>query len=103
MIHPTKNTINQQILNLKKSILQFPELAFADILSTELLLGIVNASSSCRNRIYTPLVTLKTFIFQVLSADGSCRQAVGHVLSERLRQGQAASSAGQSHLKTLEI
>jgi hypothetical protein len=92
MIHHTKNTINQQILNLKNSILQFPQLAFADILSTELLLAIVNQSSSCRNRIYTPLVTLKAFIFQVLSADGSCRQAVSHVLSERLLQGQTANS-----------
>jgi len=41
---------------------------------------------------FTPLVTLKAFIFQVLSTDGSCRQAVSHVLAERLLQGQSANS-----------
>ena len=42
--------------------------------------------------LFTPLVTLKAFIFQVLSTDGSCRQAVNHVLSERLYQGCSANS-----------
>jgi hypothetical protein len=56
------------------------------------LLNIVEHSTSSRNRIFTPLVTLKAFIFQVLSTDGSCRQAVSHVLFERLHQGHSAIS-----------
>lgn len=34
-----------------------------------------------RERIFTPLVTLWTFLWQVLDADGSCRQAVGRTLA----------------------
>jgi hypothetical protein len=34
-----------------------------------------------RERIFTPLVTLWTFLWQVLSVDGSCRNAVAKVLS----------------------
>ena len=33
-----------------------------------------------RERIFTPLVTLWTFLWQVLDADGSCRQAVARTL-----------------------
>ncbi len=52
----------------------------------------IEHSESSRERIFTPLVTLKAFIFQVLSTDGSCRQAVNHVLSERLYVGKLANS-----------
>lgn len=34
-----------------------------------------------RDRVFTPLVTLWTFLSQVLSADGSCRDAVARVLA----------------------
>jgi len=37
-------------------------------------------------------VTLKAFIFQTLSTDSSCRQAVVRVLSERLIEGLSAIS-----------
>jgi hypothetical protein len=56
------------------------------------LQNIAQHSKSSRNRLFTPLVTLKAFIFQSLSTDGSCRQAVSHVLSERLLEGEAANS-----------
>lgn len=39
-----------------------------------------------------PLVTLKAFIFQVLSDDGSCRQAVAGVLVDRIVDGQSANT-----------
>ncbi|EAR20493.1 hypothetical protein NB231_07065 [Nitrococcus mobilis Nb-231] len=45
-----------------------------------------------RDRIFTPLVVLKAFLFQVLSQDGSCKHAVARVLSERLQSGQSANS-----------
>lgn len=89
MSNSTKNSVILQIQRLKNSVLQFSDLPFADILSTEMLLNIVEHSSS----IFTPLVTLKAFIFQVVSTDGSCRQAVSRVLSDRLRQGQSATAS----------
>ena len=57
-----------------------------------MLQNIAQHSKSSRNRLFTPFVTLKAFIFQSLSIDGSCRQAVSHVLSERLLEGEAANS-----------
>lgn len=57
-----------------------------------MLQNIVQHSKSSRNRLFTPLVTIKAFIFQSLSIDGSCRQAVSHVLSERLIEGRTTNS-----------
>ena len=88
----TKKTVLHQIRQFKKSIFQFAHLPFADIMTTDVLEQIIEHSTSSRDRIFTPLVTLKAFIFQVLSTDGSCRQAVNHVLSERLYQGCSANS-----------
>ena len=45
-----------------------------------------------RNTVFTPLVTLKAFIFQVLGDDGSCKQAVASVLADRVCDGKAAIS-----------
>lgn len=92
MSYITKYSVSQQIRTFKKSVFQIPHLPFSDILSSEILLQIIAHSVSSRDRIFTPLITLKTFIFQVLSTDGSCRQAVSHVLSERLHQGCSANS-----------
>ncbi len=92
MPNHTKYSVSQQIRKLKKSVLQFSHLPFSDILSSDILLQIIEHSVSSRERIFTPLITLRAFIFQVLSTDGSCRQAVSHVLSNRLHQGQLANS-----------
>lgn len=88
----TKYSVSQQIRTFQKSVFQFSHLPFPDILSSEMLLQIVEHSSSSRDRIFTPLITLKAFIFQALSTDGSCRQAVSHVFSQRVHQGCMANS-----------
>lgn len=45
-----------------------------------------------RERIYSPLDTLRLFIGQVLSTDRACQDVVGRRLSERIAQGQSASA-----------
>ena len=40
----------------------------------------------------SPLITLKAFLFQVLSATGSCKEAVADILAERLFSGLEANS-----------
>ncbi len=67
MSNITKNTVLHQICQFKKSIFQFAHLSFADIMTTDALEQIIEHSTSSRDRIFTPLVTLKAFIFQVLS------------------------------------
>jgi hypothetical protein len=46
-----------------------------------------------RQRLFDPLVTLWTFLSQVLSADGSCREAVVRLLAWRVSQGLPPCSA----------
>ncbi|NOX75870.1 MAG: hypothetical protein GXP17_04500, partial [Gammaproteobacteria bacterium] len=79
--------------------LQLPELPFSEILSERSLQQIIEDSPRKRNRIFTPLVTLKAFIAQVLSADRSCRKAVSQVLAERISQGKKANSNKQPRSK----
>jgi hypothetical protein len=45
-----------------------------------------------RERIFTPAVTLWTFLSQVLDADHSCRQAVARVVAHRAAHGQRPCS-----------
>jgi len=68
-------------LRAKEKLRENPGLLFEDVLSE------VEIDEHCRalgytwrERIFTPLVTLWTFLSQVLSADGSCRDAVAQVL-----------------------
>ncbi len=70
MSNITKKIVLQQIRQFKNSIFQFSHLPFVDVLSTDALEQILEHSANSRDRIFTPLVTLKAFIFQVLSTDG---------------------------------
>ena len=45
-----------------------------------------------RERLFTPQVTLWTFLWQVLSPDGSCREAVSRLRAYLVMQGQQAVS-----------
>lgn len=91
-----KNTIkflrSQQIRQFKKSFLQNRGLPFFEILSTQWLTRFCEHTVGGRDRIFTPLVVLKTFLFQVLSGDGSCKHAVARVLTERLQQGMTSNT-----------
>jgi hypothetical protein len=85
--------ISDQINSLKQRFSQHPGLPFNDILSTPLLSGIVNQLKNYRDRIFSPLVTLSAFIYQVLSSDHSCRAAVARVLADRMAQGESSCSS----------
>lgn len=59
-------------------------------LSAEAILNAVVAEHYCwRERIWTPMQTLWTFLVQVLNPDCSCRAAVAHVLAEQAAQGES--------------
>jgi hypothetical protein len=53
---------------------------------------VVEEAGRWRNRLYGPLVTLKLFLEQVLSADQSCQDVVARGLSERVSLEQAPYS-----------
>jgi hypothetical protein len=87
MKNPIRILRSQQFNQFKKSFLQIRGFPFSDILSTDLLTRICAYNEGMRERIFTPLVTLKAFLFQALGEDGSCKQAVARILTERLQQG----------------
>ena len=91
MTNLIKTRIRWQIDSFKKSFLQFQNLPFDDFFPTETIEAIIAHTPQKRTSVFTPLITLKVFIFQVLSDDGSCQQAVAGVLVDRLSQGQSAN------------
>ncbi len=78
-----RRTRNPQITRFKKAFLQIQKLPFNDFFPSDVISDIIKLTRDRRGSIFTPLVTLKTFIFQVLSDDGSCQRAVGDVLKSR--------------------
>ena len=72
----SKKTIKQQIEKFKKSFFQSPNLPFNNFLADDDIADIIEHTSHKRTAVFTPLITLKAFIFQALGDDGSCKQAV---------------------------
>ena len=87
-----KIILRRQIQKFKASFFELSHLPFNDLFPSDLITRIMACSARSRDKVFTPLVTLKTFIFQVLSEDRSCKQAVASVLTERLQQGLSPNS-----------
>ena len=87
-----RSGIRWQIDNFKKSFLQFEKLPFNDFFPAKTIAAIIANTPHKRTSVFSPLITLKAFIFQVLSDDSSCKLAVASVLVDRLSQGQSANS-----------
>ncbi len=62
-----------------------------EIFSSQLI-SKINDSGSHTDKVFTPLVTLKAFLLQVLSDDASCKEAVARVQAERLQQALPTNS-----------
>jgi hypothetical protein len=78
---------------LRTGLLQEAGLPFADLLPTEQLDAFLRqCAQSARDSVFAPLVTLWTFLSQMLDADQSCRQAVARVLAFRAARGEPECS-----------
>lgn len=70
-----------RVLRAKEKLRENPGILFEDVLSEAEIDEHCRALGyTWRERIFTPLVTLWAFLSQVLSGDGSCRDAVARVL-----------------------
>ena len=77
-----------QFQSLFRSLVLDPTLLFAHVLSTEIIAQIVlQEIGETADRIFTPLVTLATFLSQILSDDHSCRGAVARLRAWRVAHG----------------
>ena len=89
MTHCIKKNVMNQIISLRIRFAQVQGLPFNDILSKDDLCGIIQEEAGrFRDRVYSPVVTLTTFLSQILSADHCCREAVSKVIAARIAQGQ---------------
>jgi hypothetical protein len=87
-----RSRIRWQIDSFKKSFLQIEKLPLNDFFPPETIEAIIAHTPQKRTSVYSPLITLQAFIFQVLSDDSSCKLAVAGVLVDRVSQGQSANS-----------
>ena len=70
-------------------------LPFTDVLSPERVQSLISAEGvEFRQSVFTPLVTLWTFLGQVLNPDHSCREAVARLIAFFVGQGERPCAAG---------
>jgi hypothetical protein len=68
-------------------------LPFQELLSPEFVAEALEAQGVWRREcVYTPEVTLQTFLWQVLSPDHSCRDAVAQLMATRVQEGRPRPS-----------
>ena len=73
-------------------------LPYRDLLDGEIVrVALLEEKLKFRVRMYTPLVTLWTFLTQVLDPDHSCRKAVSSLTAFLVSQGQPAASPDTSN------
>src|SRR5947209_18940092 len=88
MFNYAHGRLRHQLDTLRHQFLQEGGLPFADVLSADGLAGALREIQAAWNdRIYSPLVTLRVFLVQVLNADQSCRAAVARLIAHRVAHG----------------
>ena len=90
MEKPKRLSLHLQIRNFKNTFFQIGELPFKDIIP-ENLIKALRQSGNGHDTIFTPLVTLKAFLLQILNG-GSCKEAAATVLTERISNRYEANS-----------
>jgi hypothetical protein len=85
MPQSTRHWISRKVDELRHT----PQLPFHDLLPPDTVTQVLEANQvRFRDRIFTPLVTLWTFLSQVLSPDHSCRAAVARLIAFRVARGE---------------
>jgi hypothetical protein len=85
MPQSTRRWISHKVEELRNA----PELPFRDLLDPNAVARVVEQNHvTFRERIFTPLITLWTFLSQVLSLDHSCREAVARLIAFRVARGE---------------
>ena len=79
---------------VRQQLATTPGLPFSEHLPAKLIHDTARrVGCAFRQRVFTPAVTLWTFLSQVLDVDHSCRQAVARLLAFRTAQGQRPCSS----------
>jgi hypothetical protein len=88
MLHSIGRTALTQVQNLLQGFLQDSARPFGSVLTVQDIVDRISQTciATC-DRIFTPMVTLCTFIRQIHSDDPSCRAAVARLNATRVAQG----------------
>jgi Transposase DDE domain len=87
MPQSTRQWISRKVDELRSA----PQLPFHDWLEPDTVAQVLDDNQvTFRDRIFNPLVTLWTFLSQVLSPDHSCREAVARLIAFRVARDQNA-------------
>jgi hypothetical protein len=88
--------LNSQVRRIKKRryhILENQDLCFRDLLPKKDVEKVIQQHHvHFRERLYTPLITIWTFLYQVLASDQSCRAAVARLLAFLRVNGDTSGS-----------
>ena len=97
MMHPNQHPAARQQQRLDRHVQDSDSEAFFNLLTGPRLLNEIEALlPDYRERLFPPTETLSMFLAQVLSADGSCRQAVDDAAVKRLVDGLEPCSTNTS-------
>jgi hypothetical protein len=89
----SQGRLSSQVELLKNQFAQSAELPFGDVLDANRVEQIVAETGiEFRDRIYTPLTTLTTYLWQVLHPDQACQGAVAKLAAQRVAQGKKPCS-----------
>ena len=82
------------LARVRRQVLRQPDLCFGKLLPVSVVQeALARSGLVFRACFYTPLVTLWTFLYQVLCPDPSCRAAVAHLLACLASQGQPGGTS----------
>jgi hypothetical protein len=94
MRYRTRCSQSQQMRFLRNQFAQAEGLPFSNVLSTAMVLQALQAAGVVVDeRIYTPPIVFWLFLSQLLSADGSCREAVARLIAHQAAEGEKPCSA----------
>jgi hypothetical protein len=93
MWHSIGHTALVQLQNLLRGFLQDDSCPFGSVLTVKDIVDLISQewAETC-DRVFTPVVTLWTFLSQIHSDDPSCRAAVARLNATRVAQGLAPCS-----------
>ena len=87
-------SLRQQVKLVRDQVLQSEQLPFGGVLPAAVLEQLLKETdASCEERVYSPVVTVLVFLWQCLSGDASCQDAVSKLVAHRVASGQKACSS----------
>ena len=90
----TQGRLTSQVRRCRRQVVEDQDLCFTRLLPKEQVEAALERHQvPYRERLYTPLLTLWTFLYQVLASDQSCRAAVARLLAFLCVGGEDLASA----------